>query len=286
MARGQGRSDGREPAATRPDVEPALDDKSLVPAVTRAVAILDLLATCGEPLGVSEIARRLKLPKSSVANLCTTLADTGLVRPQDGGFALGQRLAQFGGAYLAGVDQVRLFHESCQLLDAGRNDTAQLALLGDGLDVIYLARRDGVYPVRLASTPGRALPATCAATGKAMLATLPAAELQRRLEESGPLPRLTPHSITSLSELKTEVDKIRRQGYALDQEEVIEGVVCIAAAIGARSPSDPALAVSITLLKPRATPQLLSQLAGELRQLTDNIAIGLGIAPLAAPATG
>ena len=285
MASGQRKREGTR-STRQPTPKPALDEKSLVPAVTRAAAILDLLAGSGDPLGVSEISRRLHLPKSSVANLCTTLIDAGLLRAQDAGFALGQRLAHLGAAYLAGVDQVRLFHERCEQLEEGRNDTAQLAVLADGLDVIYLARRDGVYPVRLASAPGRALPATCTATGKAMLATLAPAELQRRLDMSGPLPRLTAHSITSLPKLKAELDKIRRQGYALDQEEVIEGVVCVAAAVAATGPVEQPFAVSITLLKPRATPKLLERLAGELQALTGRIAQGLGMTSLGLRSAG
>lgn len=275
MVASSGLGAGRAPAATDVAAEP-IGERSLVPAVTRAVAILDLLATEGDVLGVSAIARRLGLPKSSVANLCTTLVETGLLRTQDSGFALGQRLAQLGSAYLAGVDQVRLFHEGCGLLESGRNETVQLAVLSDGLDVVYLARRDGVYPVRLASAPGRALPATCTATGKAMLATLDEEDLRSRLQKVGPLPRLTEHSITSVSALKRELVLIRKRGYALDREEVIEGVVCIAAAVPGVGPSDPVLAISVTLLKPRATPELLLRLAEELGVLTRNIATGLG----------
>ena len=167
------------------------EDRSLVPAITRAVAVIDLLATEGSAMGPNAIARRLKLPKSSVANICTTLVDTGLLRVLDGGVSLGQRLAQFGAAYLGSVDQVRLFQESCGLLVAGANDTAQLAMLTDGLGVVYLAKREGVYPVQLASTPGRTLPASCTATGKAMLATLDADDLHERLSQAGPLQQLT-----------------------------------------------------------------------------------------------
>ena len=256
-------------------VEP--DERSLVPAVTRAVAILDLLAEQRQALGISAIARRLGLPKSSVANLCSTLVDTGLLRVQDGGVRLGQHLAQLGSAYLAGIDQVRLFQDSCELLNAGRNDTVQLALLSHNIDVIYLAKRDGVNPVRLASAPGRALPATCTATGKAMLATLDADDLDDRLAAAGVLPQLTPHSITTVTGLRRELDLIRSRGYALDQEEVIEGVVCIAIAIPRQTPAEQLLAVSITLLKPRATKPLLRQLAVELRAVTDEIARALGV---------
>lgn len=85
-------------------------ERSLVPAITRAVAVLDLLAASTAPLGVSAIGRALGLPKSSVANLCATLADTELVRPVPGGFVLGPHLARLGTAYLAGVDEVALLN--------------------------------------------------------------------------------------------------------------------------------------------------------------------------------
>jgi DNA-binding IclR family transcriptional regulator len=261
-------------------------ERSLVPAITRAVAILDLLAGSETPLGISAIARQLKLPKSSVANLCSTLVDTELLRTQDGGLRLGPRLAQLGAAYLGGVDQVRLFQEACAQLDVGRNETVQLALLSDALDVIYLAKRDGRFPVRLASTPGRILPATCTATGKAMLADLPTEELAARLAVAGELPQLTSHSVRTETELFRELEAIRRRGYSIDQEEVIEGVVCVAVAIPRAGTGDQHLAVSVTLLKPRATAPLLRTLAGELTSLAAAVSEGLGMSGSRTAAAG
>ena len=70
---------------------------SLAPAVSRAARILEVLAESnGEPVGPSELARRLGLPKSSIANICGALADAGLVRRMGTGFALGRRLAELG----------------------------------------------------------------------------------------------------------------------------------------------------------------------------------------------
>lgn len=253
-------------------------ERSLAPAVTRATAIMGLLAERGGPLGLSFIARELDLPKSSVANLCSTLVDGGLLRSTDGGFALGQRLAQLGAAYLASIDQVALFHECCQSFEAGANETAQLAMMTDRADVIYLARREGLHPVRLASTPGRTLPASCTATGKAMLATLDGDEVHERLGDDPSLPALTSRSITSMDALRDELKLIRERGYALDDEEVVEGVVCVAAAIPRSSVNEPLLAVSVTLLKPRVTPDLIDRLAGELGDVTRAIGRGLGVA--------
>ena len=133
---------------------------SLAPAVTRAAAILDLLAENGSvPAGPSELARRLGLPKSSIANICAALAETGLIRRVGTGFTLGRKLAELGGAYLTSVDLVQEFYEACNELPAGSEETVQLAVL-DGVEMTYLARHDGRQPVRLTSQIGRRLPAT------------------------------------------------------------------------------------------------------------------------------
>lgn len=256
---------------------------SLVPAVTRAVAVLDLVATAAEPLGISALARALDLPKSSVANLCSVLVDEQLLRRRAGGHVLGPRLARLGAAYLGGVDQVGLFLEACDAQPASRRETAQLAQLGDGLDVVYVARRDGSEPVRLASAPGATLPATCTATGKAMLAILPPEELAARLEGAGPLPRRTRHSLRSRRALAAELNAIRQRGAAFDREEVIEGVICVAVAVPS-PPGEPPAAASFTLLAPRADDATLSRLARDLRTIAAHVAAGLGLA--ADPPTG
>src|SRR6188508_1769957 len=185
--------------------EPGADAESLAPAVTRAAAILDLLAENGSaPAGPSELARRLGLPKSSIANICGALADAGLVRRVGTGFALGRRLAELGGAYLASVDQVQEFYEAARLLAAGSEETVQFAIL-DGLEVTYLARHDGRQPVRLTSGIGRRLPAFSTATGKAALASLPPDELDRRLDGVTTLPRVTRKAHASVDELMADI---------------------------------------------------------------------------------
>lgn len=253
------------------------DRRSLAPAVTRAVAILDLVAQADQPLGISAIARSLDLPKSSVANLCSALLDDHVLRTAAGGYSLGPRLARLGAAYLASVDQVSLFLEACTGPGVSLRETAQLAQLGAGLDVVYLARRDGTEPVRLASSPGRALPATCTATGKAMLATLDPTELAARLEGVRELPRLTPHSITTRRALARELEAIRSAGVAYDRQEVIEGVVCVAVAVPSPA-GDAPMAASFTLLAPRADEDTLARLAGDLREIAEHLAVGLGLA--------
>ena len=240
---------------------------SLAPAVTRAAAILGALAEMGDGVaGPSELARRLGLPKSSIANICAALADVGLLRRVGTGFALGRRLAELGGAYLAGIDQVQEFHEASKVLPAGSEETVQFAVL-DGLEMTYLARHDGRQPVRLSSGVGRRLPATCTATGKAALASLDDADLQGRLAGVTTLPVLTRHSHRTVAELLADLREVRSRGYAIDDEETVEGVVCYAVMIPSRQPGEGPCAASITLLKARATAERVPSLIADLHWL-------------------
>lgn len=247
------------------------DSASLAPAVTRAAAILDLLAADGAAaFGPSEIARRLGLPKSSIANICAALADVGLVRRVGTGFALGRKLAELGGAYLSAVDLVQEFYEACRELRTGSEETVQLAVL-DGLEMTYLARHDGRQPVRLTSQIGRRLPATSTATGKAALAALSDPDLERRLAGVTVLPAYTPNSHRSVRELMRDLVEVRSRGYAFDDEETIEGVVCYGIAIPGRQPGEGPHAASITLLKARATGDRVPALVADLRQLSEQL---------------
>jgi DNA-binding IclR family transcriptional regulator len=243
---------------------------SLAPAVTRAAVILDLLAeNAGVAAGPSELARRLGLPKSSIANICAALADAGLARRVGTGFALGRKLAELGGAYLASVDQIQEFYDVCHELEAGSDETIQLAVL-DGIEMTYLARHDGRQPVRLTSQIGRRLPASVTATGKAALASLDVDEVVRRFE-GVELPTLTRRSLPNVEALLADLDVVRRRGYSMDDEETVEGVVCFGVAIPGRQPGEGPYAASITLLKARATFDRVPLLIDDLHRLADRL---------------
>jgi IclR family transcriptional regulator, blcABC operon repressor len=254
-----------------PDTRDGGSGESLAPAVTRAASILDVLAEdAALALGPSELARRLGLPKSSIANICGALADAGLVRRVGTGFALGRRLAELGGAYLVAVDMVQEFYDAARQLPVGSEETVQLAIL-DGLDMTYLARHDGRQPVRLTSQIGRRLPATSTATGKAALASLDPRELDRRLEGVTQLPAGTANAIRTVDALLADLDRVRARGYSIDDEETMEGVVCFGVAIPGRQPGEGPNAASITLLKVRATDERVPLLVADLHSLADQL---------------
>jgi DNA-binding IclR family transcriptional regulator len=251
--------------------EQASAGQAVVPAVTRAAAILDVLASDSmanpsTPTQLSDLARRLRLPKSSVANICSALLETGFIRRVGTGFGLGRRLAELGGAYLATVDQVQAFTELTEQLAVASEETAHLAVL-DGLEVIYLARHDGRQAIRIASGIGRRLPASCTALGKAALASLPGDELARRLRGIEQLPTLTARSHRQVASLLDDLDNVRQVGYAVDDEETSEGIICLGVAVPRHDLGDAHYAVSVTLLKARLDADRRDALVADLRRL-------------------
>jgi IclR family transcriptional regulator, blcABC operon repressor len=221
--------------------------RSRVPAIHRAAALLDALIDDG-PLHLSELARRLGLPKSSVSNLCSAMAEVGWVRRTNEGFVLGARLVRYSQAYFGALDPAREFQSTCDTLADGLTYTTQLAMLGRDRSVTYIARREGTRGVSVASGLGQPLPAHCTGAGKALLAALPEPELERWIP-LGPLAKLTAHSISDANTLREELVRTRRRGFAVDDEETLEGVYCIARALPAWGSVEQQLAVSVTLLK-------------------------------------
>jgi DNA-binding IclR family transcriptional regulator len=251
------------------------EKRSASPAVTMAAAVLDVLATASPGcLGPSEIGRRLGVAKSSVANVCSALAKADLVRREGTAYVLGPRLAELGATYLDGVDEIKTFHDVCAEYLPAPEETVQMAVMGSGLDVAHLARRDGSVRIQLVLDVGRHLPASCTATGKALLAGLPEAELERRLAGAS-LTRFTSHSITDADQLKADLATTRARGWAIDDQELIDGVLCIAAAVP-HARSAPTHAVSFTLLRAWATPERCDRLGQQLVEVSAIIADRLG----------
>ncbi len=233
-----------------------------------ARSILEVLADGnGEPVGPSELARRLGLPKSSIANICGALADAGLVRRIATGFALGRRLAELGGAYLASVDQVQEFYEASRSLPAGSEETVQFAVL-DGLEVTYLARHDGRQPVRLSSGIGRRLPAFRRRPARPPWPHSTTTSSARRLAGVTTLPRATPQGAR---DGRRADRRHRSRSGAAAMPSMTSRPWKASSAMGswsrAASRAKGPCAASITLLKVRATAERVPALIADLQRL-------------------
>jgi DNA-binding IclR family transcriptional regulator len=247
----------------------ALGRGTLVPAVARAAAALDaLLANAGDPMSLSDLARRLGVPKSSMSNICSQLVEERLLLRVDGMYRLGPKLAALGAVYLASVDVVREFQSICGERDPSLAATAKLAALGEHGEIVYLARHDVARPSGLSMDIRVQQPAHCTASGKAILASLPDEAVARWLEAFSPLVRRTSKSITNGQALRAAIADARERGFAVDDEECIDGVFCVGTAISTKDDTGEVLGLSLVLLKQHAFEDRLGDLAAEVRRLS------------------
>lgn len=253
----------------------AASAKDAVPAVLRASQILDTLAAAREPMGLADLTRVLELPKSSVLGLCNTLVSVGLAtRHADGRFGLGVHLVELAHAYLARVDITQEFNAAWDSMHVLPKEGVVLAVL-DGTDVVYVACRHSEMPLGVAYRIGMRLPASCTATGKALLATF-SDERVRELYRNTKLAKVTPHSYTSLKKLLENLAIVRKVGFAVDDEETREGMMCIGAPVFDASRGQAIAAVALSTLKYPHDPEKLQLASEAIREFASVLSTRLG----------
>jgi IclR family transcriptional regulator, blcABC operon repressor len=271
---------------TRPDHRrSAAAAPRAVPAVERAVALLDALAAAREPQSLAALARALALPKSSLHGLLATLGAAGLARRNaEGQFALGPKALQWAEAYAAQSDVLRAFHDQAGRIPALRAETIMLATL-EGADVHYLACRQGTRALAVNFRVGGRFPAAITSSGKAMLASLDDEAVRLRVGDVTAA-RLTRHSVASTEALLRQLATFRAQGFATDDEETAEGMQCFGAAVfGAQRPI-PVAAVAVSVIKAGLAPARQAELVAAVRALAAGISAELGQPGAAAGAAG
>ena len=159
--------------------------KALVPAVSRALALLERLAETREPMSLARLVSDLALPKSSVHGLCSTLVSFGYLRRQsDGAFLIGPRVMGLAEAFVSGTDVAREFNALWADRGSAPEETVVLSVLSGG-DSMYVAVRNSARPLGLAFNVGMRLPAHLSGSGKAMLAQMPAADVSAPARRQG-----------------------------------------------------------------------------------------------------
>ena len=202
-------------------------------SLDRALDVLEAVAAGGE-LGVSEVAARTGLVVSTTHRLLASLADRGYVRQSSahGRYALGLKVLELARGMQARTAALCVAaRPHLERVRQATGESANLVVL-DGDRVVYVDQVAGRHSVRMFTELGSSVPAHTTGSGKAMLAFWPAetvATLYPRARE--PLPRLTARTHTTLASLRDDFARIRRRGYALDDEEHEEGVSCVAAPV-------------------------------------------------------
>jgi DNA-binding IclR family transcriptional regulator len=198
-----------------------------VPPLLRAFALLERIARADGPVTLAEAARDSGLPKPTVHRMHAVLEGAGLLlRGSDGRVSPGPRLARFALDTLLNAAVRAPRHAILASLAEAVGETVNLTML-DGSAVVYLDRVEAAWPLRMTLAPGSRVPLHCTASGKLLLATQPAPR-RRRLLDALDLARFTDRTLTDARQLDAELSRIRRRGYATDDEEYLAGLVCVA----------------------------------------------------------
>lgn len=239
------------------------------PAVTRAAAILRLLAEAGIALNLTDIARALGLAKSSTFNLCNALEEAGLIARRDASYVLGRGVVELGGAYLRSFDIVREFYRLCADSPVLSHELLQLAVL-DGTSVLYVARHEGRAPLRLSATIGDRFPASITAVGNVLLAQLDPTVVADRYRD-GNLPQWTDNSVSSVAGLLVKLEACRERGYALDDGETNPAVTGIAVLVRPRSSAEEPFALGASLFMADDLEERKAAVLPELRRVAEQL---------------
>jgi DNA-binding IclR family transcriptional regulator len=199
-------------------------------SVANAIRLTKSFSEQDAEMGISALATRLGLAKSTVHRLATTLVEYDILEQnrESGKYRLGLALFELGTLVRRKMDAASGAQEQIHALADATGETVQLAIL-DHLSVLYIRVRESRQAVRMSQGLGSRAPAHCTSVGKALLAFQPPDVVQQVIDNG--LKQFTEHTITDAEALRAELATIRQKGYAIDDEEFEVGLRCIAAPI-------------------------------------------------------
>ena len=241
-----------------------------VQSLSRAIAILRIVADARGGIALNAVARAARLAPSTAHRLLTTLKHERLVQDDGHGLWLvGPDAFAIGSAFLRERNILDFARPVMQRLMRETGETVNLAVEVEG-EALYLTQVECEQIMRAFSKPGTRVPMHSSAVGKALLAELPASRVAAIVQQHG-LPRITERTITQRSELDADLEAIRKRGYAIDDAEHAVGLRCIAAAI--RSGEGlPVAALSVSAPAARVPDRRIPELGAIVRHAADEIA--------------
>ena len=245
-----------------------------VRSVDRSLAILEVLGGAND-VALADIAARTGLAPSTAHRLLATLLARGyaIQSHANGRYMLGYKITELAGVIGERAGRLRaLARPHLEAVREATGETASLSVLAPP-NAVYIEQVEGLRSVRMLARIGAAVPAHASAAGKVLLAASPPDALSTMLGGDA-LPALTPSTITSVAALQQELDQIRRQGFAVDDQEHEIGVTSVAVASFDRNGA--AVAISVTAPSLRIAPHDLGVVAELLIRHADALSQELG----------
>ena len=209
-----------------------MNERYHVPALKRALEVVDRLAECGrDGASLAELTTTLGYPKNSIFRITATLVDMGyLSRSEESQkFRLTKKFLSYG---LRAVTDESIVEQSIDVMRDVRDSAGASAFLGvlhDGGGMV-LEQMPGGFPFKLTIDPGARFKLYCSAPGKSILAYLPEEEGEERIRKMQ-FKEFTPNTITTRKAFREELSRVRELGYAVDHAEEFDGIHCIGAPV-------------------------------------------------------
>jgi len=260
----------RGPRATKPRAN-AGQSQSL----GRGLALLGQLAAAGRGLTLSDLAARVGLAPSTTHRLLGTLESQGFVQLDEelGQWCIGAQAFIVGSAFLNNRDLTGQARPFMRRLMEEAGETVNLAVL-DHNDAVFVSQAECREMMRMVAKLGSRAPLHASGVGKALLAALPAASLERLLQEI-PLTRFTDNTLATPAALREALAGIRRTGYAVDDEEHAVGLRCLAATLHDEY-TEPLGAISISGPLARVPAGRVAELGVQVTRTAAAITAALG----------
>lgn len=203
-----------------------------VRSVERAMSVIRAFGPDAAELTLSDVARATGLTRAAARRFLLTLADLGYVRADGRLFGLTPRVLELGYSYLSALSLPEVAEPHLERLAAEVHESSSVSVLDEDV-VVYVARIPTSRIMRVAISVGTRFPAYATSMGRVLLAFLPEPELDAYLARTE-LRRLTGRTLVSATGLRTELARVRRQGWAFVDQELEEGLRAVAAPVRGR----------------------------------------------------
>ncbi len=203
--------------------------------VHKLLSLLELVAAREHPVTLADMAAASGAPKPTVHRWMAALTGAGLLQraPDGRRFELAPRASQLAFSVLANRPGAALRHDILQRVAHDAGESCNLTVL-HGSQVTYIDRVEAKWPLRITFQRGSQVPVHCSASGKMFLALMSPAKRDVLLDRL-PLDRFTENTLTDRDELAKDLRAIRKQRYALDREEYLPGLICLAVPVFQRT---------------------------------------------------
>jgi len=248
---------------------------SLVKSATRTLDLLELIVKSSKAPNFTAIQESMDIPKSSLSYLLQELVNRDYLQydPDRRVYSTGLKLIEMSASCINNTNISKEIWLGIKKLSEDLGQTAHAGVL-DGRFIVYISKCQGIKDVSVVTTIGFRIPAHATAIGKMLLSSLSADEVEER-QNNVNLERYTENTIVSYEQLVDELKQISENGYAIDNQEIIPGGICIAAPVYDKN-HKMIVAISVTMPAVNANHQFLQETIRKVKQVADNISMRMG----------